>query len=196
MNGQVENQKKSGFAPNVKVHTGIEKRCTRCGENKSSQDFYVHPRTRDGLYPYCKLCAIKHASTWHKENKEKAVESRRRWVVNNPEKSREINRRWKRTEKFGQWAKNYSAKKCKLAKLWRMSNPEKVKENRKKAQIKMRSTPQGKLANRISAHMQYSLKGNKKGRHWETLVGYTVEDLKKHLENKFEVGMNWGNMGL
>jgi hypothetical protein len=35
----------------------------------------------------------------------------------------------------------------------------------------------------------------KKGRKWEHLVGYTVEDLMAHLESLFVGGMNWENMG-
>lgn len=34
-------------------------------------------------------------------------------------------------------------------------------------------------------------KKNKNGYHWEDLVGYTVEELKQHLENQFKEGMNW-----
>lgn len=29
------------------------------------------------------------------------------------------------------------------------------------------------------------------GRHWESLVGYTVEDLKRHIERQFLPGMSW-----
>jgi hypothetical protein len=40
-----------------------------------------------------------------------------------------------------------------------------------------------------------TLKGNKKGRHWEFLVGYTCEELKTHLEKQFTKKMNWENYG-
>ena len=35
----------------------------------------------------------------------------------------------------------------------------------------------------------------KKCRHWETLVSYTLKELKQNLENQFKEGMNWQNMG-
>ena len=41
----------------------------------------------------------------------------------------------------------------------------------------------------------HSLKSIKARRHWETLVGYTVDDLKKHLESLFRDGMSWENRG-
>lgn len=40
-----------------------------------------------------------------------------------------------------------------------------------------------------------SLKGNKHGHHWEDLVGYTFQKLKKHLEKQFKTGMTWQNYG-
>ena len=40
-----------------------------------------------------------------------------------------------------------------------------------------------------------TLKLAKGGRRWELLVGYTTEDLKKHLESLFTAGMTWENMG-
>jgi len=40
-----------------------------------------------------------------------------------------------------------------------------------------------------------ALKGKKAGRKWENLVGYTLEDLMKHLEKLFDENMNWKNYG-
>jgi len=36
-----------------------------------------------------------------------------------------------------------------------------------------------------------SLKKNKAGHKWEKLVGYTVNDLKLHLEKQFKNGLTW-----
>jgi len=36
-----------------------------------------------------------------------------------------------------------------------------------------------------------SLKGNKAGKHWENLVGYTLKDLVKHLKKTMPKGYNW-----
>jgi hypothetical protein len=41
-----------------------------------------------------------------------------------------------------------------------------------------------------------SLKGNKNYQHWEDLVGYTILELKEHLEKQFTEGMTWDNYGL
>ena len=47
----------------------------------------------------------------------------------------------------------------------------------------------------MSCSIGHSLQGNKKGNHWEKLVGYTVGQLKKHLEKQFKEGMAWENYG-
>ena len=36
---------------------------------------------------------------------------------------------------------------------------------------------------------------SKNGKHWEDIVGYTVQDLVAHLESKFQNGMTWDNYG-
>ena len=43
--------------------------------------------------------------------------------------------------------------------------------------------------------VRLALQGGKRGRSWENLVGYTVDDLRAHLERQFTKGMTWDNMG-
>ncbi|MCK4821766.1 hypothetical protein KA005_38725, partial [bacterium] len=38
-------------------------------------------------------------------------------------------------------------------------------------------------------------KGSKNGRHWESLVGFTIDELVKHLEKQFDANMSWENQG-
>lgn len=55
--------------------------------------------------------------------------------------------------------------------------------------------PKFRLNRNISKAIWLSLKESKKGAHWEFLVGYTIETLKKHLEKLFIKGMTWENYG-
>lgn len=57
------------------------------------------------------------------------------------------------------------------------------------------ASPQATIHARMSAGMKNSLRDGKAGRSWESLVGYTVEDLMRHLERQFNSGMNWENRG-
>ena len=43
--------------------------------------------------------------------------------------------------------------------------------------------------------MRKSLNGIKESKSWESLVNYSLEELKCHLENQFSEGMSWENYG-
>lgn len=59
----------------------------------------------------------------------------------------------------------------------------------------MRSTEKGRLNDAFSSAIYRSLKEAKGNRRWESLVGYTVEQLMAHIEKQFKPGMSWGNYG-
>jgi hypothetical protein len=55
--------------------------------------------------------------------------------------------------------------------------------------------PAHSLNSRMAAAIGASLQGAKAGRTWETLVGYTLADLMRHLERGFQRGMTFANHG-
>jgi hypothetical protein len=72
------------------------------------------------------------------------------------------------------------------------------REQRRLQQREKRKDPIFRLANNMSRCMYESLISqglSKRNRHWETLVGYTLVDLKTHLEKQFTPEMNWNNYG-
>ena len=74
----------------------------------------------------------------------------------------------------------------------------------KKGQIpynkgKGKSKLQKQLRNNFSAAIRFRLKkrsGSKKGQSYLSKVGYSIEELKVHLESQFQPGMTWNNYGL
>jgi len=66
-----------------------------------------------------------------------------------------------------------------------------IRERHRIDSVKRRATLKGRIDNRMASSISRCLRGNKEGRKWESLVGYTVEDLKQHLEKGFNNGMNW-----
>jgi hypothetical protein len=62
-------------------------------------------------------------------------------------------------------------------------------------QRELRKDPQFKLKDNVSRAMRLAMHGNKAGRSWEKLVGYSVGELKIHLEKQFSDGMDWNNYG-
>jgi hypothetical protein len=76
--------------------------------------------------------------------------------------------------------------------------PHQIEATRKRAlmfQRRKRKIPKWSIAARMSAGIRSSLLDGKKGRHWETLVDYTITDLMRHLERQFLKGMSWDNRG-
>jgi hypothetical protein len=94
-----------------------------------------------------------------------------------------------------EWREKHKGKISERNKKYKAENKNKILEHKKKYREKNKSDPQYRLRHGIRANISIALKGNKKGRHWETLVGYTLSDLKKHLEKQFEDGMTWENYG-
>lgn len=82
-----------------------------------------------------------------------------------------------------------------LTRQWQKNNPESVRRTRKKKDAQRRGTPKGKLSDNISRNMRETLRQGKSNRHWEELVGYTIDQLKNHLEKMFQPGMTWENYG-
>ena len=69
---------------------------------------------------------------------------------------------------------------------------------KKSSQIRQRSVGEiamRKLNARITTLIGLALRGQKAGRSWQTLVGYTLDDLRAHLESQFAPGMSWENIG-
>ncbi len=107
--------------------------------------------------------------------------------------------------KYRDFDKRYNDK-CRLSGLykgrynklreWRKNNPEKAREKNRNSREKFRQTPKGMLINRMSSRINQSLIKGKMRKHWESLVGYTIQELKEHLEKQFLTGMTWGNRDL
>jgi hypothetical protein len=110
----------------------------------------------------------KSTKKWYKNNKEKAKEYSRDYYQNNKEKAMERKRKWRQNnrERFNEYYRE-----------WRQNDSS------------------YRLNTSMSAQIRGSLKTGKVGRHWEDLVGYTVKELKEHLESQFEDWMNWDNYG-
>jgi hypothetical protein len=134
------------------------------------------------------------------------------WQKNHPEQRREIDRRWakKHPKQIKEKQKNYYAahhekllkrsndyfiahhEQCrKNNKQWKAMNPEKCREYNRRATEKRYATLKGNLGYKMSCLIRHSLRKNKNGYHWETLVGFTLVDLKQHIESQFKNGMNW-----
>ena len=160
----------------------LSKQCSKCGNTKSSSCFYRSKTTRDKLTSRCNSCLAEIARKWAKENPQKDRDSHKKWRQKNIE-------RVKRLQKI--WDKSHPDQLNEKQRRWRRKNPEyyNIWMRRKN------KTVRGNLDNRMHCGVYNSLHRNKNGKSWESLVGYTLNDLKAHLEKLFADGMSWNNMG-
>jgi hypothetical protein len=73
----------------------------------------------------------------------------------------------------------------------RKLNPLKYRIIQKRSETKIRKTIKGNLDHRMATAVRLALIHGKQGRSWESLVGYSVNELKLHLEKHFQQGMSW-----
>lgn len=105
------------------------------------------------------------------EVKDKRKAANKKWVEKNKEYFKEYHKIYRKTNKNKQYKLQYNNQKYIEDLSYRLSI-------------------------NFSHLIQHSLREGKQSIHWEKLVNYTLEDLKKHLENQFEDWMNWNNQGL
>ncbi len=138
---------------------------------------------------------------YYQENKERITKRNKEYRKDNKEKMGEYQKEYRKDNKkkinkrTREWAKNNRKKMRKSENRYHKKYPEKLKKKQQRMHIKRISIPKYALSDRISSLMRRSLKGNKNGWHWESLVNFTLQDLIAHLEPLFKFGMNWQNMG-
>jgi len=152
----------------------MKKICSKCGKEKDVNCFYKNKTRADSLDYWCKECHREYDKEWRKENEEKYKKYqrgyKRKWQKDNPEYHREYHKEY-------------------------IQKPE-VKEHQREYEKNRRANnPKFRLNNNISVAIRKSLRGNKAGKHWEDLVGYTLEQLRQRLEINFDKNMNWNNHG-
>ena len=165
------------------VVIGGQKKCRICGIEYPMAPEYFYLRKDSGKYRNeCKDCLNTINKEWSISNRDKINAYCRQKRKENPEYYNKISKRYRDRNP----EKRYNA-----CTKWRKENPEKANAIQKRSYTKRRSTPSGSINHRVGVAMQISLRGNKNGRSWESLVGYSCADLKKHMEKQFVDGMTW-----
>lgn len=165
-----------------------KKKCSECGEIFFANliNYFAEKRGKYGLRSKCKKCF---------QAKSKAIKA----IPKNREKSRIAGK------------KHYAENKKACAEKWKIyynANSEHLKEkakiwgkaNRDKGRIydrKRREDVGFRISSSISRSIRQSLlkHSGKNGAPWESLVGFTIKQLKRHLEKQFTNGMDWNNYG-
>lgn len=150
------------------------KACIKCKtEYPGTTEYFDKSKYHlSGITNVCKPCRRLRSTKKRAENRESINAYYREWKANHPGRTAEIYRKWA------------------------AANIEKERERGRKKTRKLLSTGFGKLNNIMRNAINRSIKNRSKaGRRWVQLVGYTPEQLKKHIERQFKPGMSWENWG-
>ena len=145
------------------------KECTSCHEEKSAEDFY---KTSSGAHAsQCKSCKIAAVARRQAERYEQDAAYRK-------SKIRRVTTRQATRYKTDPQYRDKAIARVGIQQARRYE-----------------SDPNFRVSKCISSAIRESLLSQKHGRAWETLVGYTSEQLSEHLERLFQPGMTWDNYG-
>lgn len=192
--------------------------CVVCKSLKGWLKFNKEKKRRLGIQPACRLCQKLYADAHKKENniknkiyykatKEKRGAQKKIYYKANRDKLRAYYKAWYEAnkDKVKNYNKNNKDKIRARKKIWYKNNKDydKVYQQANKKRLnflanirrkkRYRFDFKYKLNKNVRCLIWQSLKGNKNGRHWESLAGYTLSALKKHLEKLFTEGMTWEN---
>jgi hypothetical protein len=169
--------------------------CKRCGEEK---EFHENPLRKYA----CKECIKKDQKETYNRNRVKIREQQKKYKEENREK---INRNQNEA------AKKNKDKKAKTDKAYYEKNKGHIKErvkryereNRKEvseskrvyALNKRKEDINFKLAGVLRARLNTAIKRRQKSGSAVRDLGCSIEELKKYLESKFQLGVSWDNHG-
>lgn len=149
-----------------------KKICSKCNENKDINNFYVDKRIKGNLsyVSRCKECIQKYAKQYrktHKDNRDRS-KYKKQYYLKNIDKAKNWNKIWRENNDRSEYFRQYR-----------------------------NLNPSAKIACYCRNRIRSALKNNYKSSKSLYLIGCkNWDELKRHLELKFEKDMSWENMGL
>lgn len=174
------------------------KRCSMCRGVKSKENFTKHTNTPDGLNCACKECRSERRTALRLQSLDAALERERTARARNRESRNEAARRRHASNKAvanaasREWYRNNIDRKREAIRQWRADNPGALRAQLRRA---YRKNPLRYAISGMVAHHLRRNGGSKSRQKFETLLGYSVADLRRHLERQFVKGMDWSNYG-
>ncbi len=197
-----------------------EKTCTRCKVSKDVAFFSKKAASPDGLQSRCRECqrdlkasarerdptgeaekARNRSRARYAKNPEKVLAANAAWRARNIDAVRQKDRKYRAenlerisSRKAAKYAEDPQANISKVRE-WRLKNPDRSRSIIARQNATRRSKPMERVRDGISRGVWRALKGRKAGTKVEGILGYSMEDLRRHLERQFLKGMNWDNYG-
>lgn len=184
----------------TETNTTPSRVCTACKiEKPATQEFFhAHKRSSDGRRAVCRVCRAKDNFEHREErsakkrehyraNSESHKAKVREYYAENAEAQKEAARRRhaRNAERNKTLKKVYHEKhRDRLLAIKREGGRERFKEL-------YRTDKAFTLRHRMRSLMRITMTTNKGGRRMQEVLGYSYDDLRTHLEDRFTHGMNW-----
>lgn len=155
--------------------------CTKCNILKSNLEYYK------SSFNTCKQCRKQYTKEYKKKNRKKYNELNKKYLKNpiNMEKYKLAVKKWKLKNKQAVYEYNKNWKNNNKIRLNELARAHDKKRKQEDINYKLKKL----LRNRLYD----ALKGNYKVGSAVRDLGCTIEQLKLHLEYKFQSGMTWNN---
>jgi hypothetical protein len=168
--------------------------CTKCGKDKTFDNFVKDKTKKDNYSNKCKSCA----KEYYDLNRQKILEQRKEYRQNNKENI-SILRKITYQEKKYYHKEYYKINKEKI-KEYRKKNQHNLKEYHKFYQSKKKKKdPIFKFKSNVRSLISSSFKRGKnefgKNAKTEQILGCTIEEFRSYIENKFVKDMCFNNYG-
>lgn len=175
--------------------------CTSCKQDLDISNFNLCSCTRDGHEARCRICQNNAEARleYYKERNNEIKPQIKHKTCSKCNQDMSINNfhiNKNTKDGYNTWCRFCQKEYDKIYyRNTKDSRKEIRKDIRRKQNERINKNPTLKLNSRMSGNIYSTLKGNKAERHWEDLVGYTLQELKEHLEKQFDENMNWDNQG-
>lgn len=161
-----------------------QKICTQCSVSKKLLNYGKDRTKKDGLQSWCKDCCNSKKRSFYFNNKPRLLRSMKDYYSNNKEKVKEKNIKYnlKNKLKIGKYKLQWTNKNKNKIKIYGRRHFNKNYYFNAKFRIDARSR------SRINSAIRGKLKNL-------NYLPFTIPEMKKYLESKFEPWMNWDNYG-
>lgn len=163
------------------------KRCAKCEQTRPIESFRPNARYAGGRVTWCDPCAKAYRAEHYKRNAARVKAQNADWHATHRETRNEAMLRAYKADPEAHIARAEAAKKRRPEHYRALAREYGRKQRAARVDVRLRS--------RISAQIRYCLSTGKGGRTTAALLGYSIEDLRVHLERQFLKGMTWDNMG-
>ena len=178
------------------------KQCSRCGQTKKLEEFHKRAASIDGLCSSCKVCRSSELSSYYQKKRESIRERHFDYYYKNTEKILDQKKGYNERNRERRKArdKEYLAKNKEIIRVKKRARYYKNREKiiAQKAEYFRRKWKEDhlfRLKESLRTRVYCAIRGSYKSGSAVRDLGCSIEELKRHLESKFNSRMNWKNWG-